>query len=164
MRWMLLAASAIVAASLWLPLEAAEPAAPSAGEDAITFEQYRDWRMHFIERRQTQLAMQLSGTNLPDRQKARLEQARAYYDWLAGLSEADRDRRFRERFDQIDANHDRSIRPSVPPGGRSSGCSTAAMRARGVSRPNRSISAGGPVVAADSLQMQQKPADAAKQD
>ena len=112
MRWMLLAASAIVAASLWLPLEAAEPAAPSAGEDAITFEQYRDWRMHFIERRQTQLAMQLSGANLPDRQKARLEQVKAYYDWLAGLSEADRDRRFRERFDQIDANHDGKIDPA----------------------------------------------------
>ena len=112
MRWMLLAASAIVAAGLWLPLEAAEPAAPSAGEDAITFEQYRDWRLHFIERRQTQLAMQLSGANLPDRQKARLEQAKAYYDWLAGLSEADRDRRFRERFDQIDANRDGKIDPA----------------------------------------------------
>ena len=109
MRWMLLAASAIVAVGLWLPLEAAEP---SAGEDAITFEQYRDWRMHFIERRQTQLAMQLSGANLPDRQKARLEQAKAYYDWLAGLSDADRDRRFRERFDQIDANRDGKIDPA----------------------------------------------------
>jgi len=80
MRWVLLAASAIVAASLWLPLEAAEPAAPSAGEEMITFEQYRDWRMHFIERRQTQLDMQLSAADLPARQKTRLEQVKAYYD------------------------------------------------------------------------------------
>ena len=107
MRGVLLAASAIVVAGLWLPGRAAEPvAAQSAAEDAITFEQYRDWRLHFIERRQTQLAMQLSAANLPDRQKSRLEQVKAYYDWFAGLSEADRDRRFRERFDQIDANHD----------------------------------------------------------
>ena len=112
MRWVLLAASAIVAAGLWLPLEAAEPAAPSTGEDAITFEQYRDWRLHFIERRQTQLAVQLSAADLPARQKTRLEQVKAYYDWLAGLSDADRDRRFRERFDQIDANHDGKIDPA----------------------------------------------------
>lgn len=112
MKWVLLAASAIVAASLWLPLEAAEPVPQPAAEDAITFEQYRDWRMHFIERRQTQLAMQLSAADLPTRQKARLEQAKAYYDWLAGLSETDRDRRFRERFDQIDANHDGRIDPA----------------------------------------------------
>jgi hypothetical protein len=110
MRGVVLAASAIVVAGLWLPGRAAEPvAAQSAAEDAITFEQYREWRLHFIERRQTQLAMQLSAANLPDRQKSRLEQVKAYYDWFAGLPEADRDRRFRERFDQIDANHDGKI-------------------------------------------------------
>jgi len=107
MRWVLLAASAIIAANLWLPGQAAEPVAQAAG--AITFDQYRDWRMHFIERRQTQLAMQLSAADLPARQKVRLEEVKAYYDWLAGLPEADRDRRFRERFDQIDANHDGKI-------------------------------------------------------
>jgi hypothetical protein len=112
MRWVFLAASAIVAAGLWLPLEAAEPAAPSAGEDAISFEQYRDWRLHFIERRQTQLAVQLSAADLPARQKTRFEQVKAYYDWFAGLSDADRDRRFRERFDKIDANHDGKIDPA----------------------------------------------------
>ena len=56
--------------------------------------------------------MQLSAADLPARQKTRLEQVKAYYDWLAGLSEADRDRRFRERFDQIDANHDGRIDPA----------------------------------------------------
>lgn len=109
MRWMLLAAAAVVAAGLWLPGQAAEPAPQAAGEDTISFEQYRDWRMHFIERRQTQLAMQLAGADLPAGQKTRLEQVKAYYDWMAGLPEADRDRRFRERFDQIDANHDGKI-------------------------------------------------------
>jgi hypothetical protein len=106
---MLLAAAAVVATSLWLPGRAAEPAPQSAGEDTISFEQYRDWRMHFIERRQTQLAMQLSAADLPAGQKTRLEQVKAYYDWMAGLPEADRDRRFRERFNQIDANHDGKI-------------------------------------------------------
>src|SRR5437764_14064483 len=51
MRWMLLAASAVIAASLWLPGQAAEPAPPAAGDESISFEQYRDWRLHFIERR-----------------------------------------------------------------------------------------------------------------
>ena len=109
MRWMLAAASAVIAASLWLPGQAAEPAAQAAGDESITFDQYRDWRLHFLERRQTQLAVQLSAADLPARQKARLEQVKAYYDWMAGLPEADRDRRFRERFDQIDANHDGKI-------------------------------------------------------
>jgi len=38
-----------------------------------------------------------------------VEQQKAYYDWLAGLPEADRDRRYRERFDRIDVNHDGKI-------------------------------------------------------
>ena len=109
MRWMLTAASAVIAASLWLPGQAAEPAPPAAGDESISFEQYRDWRLNFIERRQTQLAVQLAAADLPARQKARLEQVKAYYDWMGGLPETDRDRRFRERFDQIDANHDGKI-------------------------------------------------------
>jgi hypothetical protein len=106
---MLLAACAIVAAGLWLPGRAAEPAAQTAGEETISFEQYRDWRMHFIERRQSELGMQLAAADLAAPRKARLEQTKAYYDRLAGLPEADRDRRFRERFDQIDTNHDGKI-------------------------------------------------------
>ena len=105
MKWMLLVASAVIAVGLWLPGQAAQPA-PAAENDQITFEQYRDWRMDFIERRQAQLGTQLAATGLPARQRSRLEQVKAYYDWLAGLPEADRDRRFRERFDRIDANHD----------------------------------------------------------
>jgi hypothetical protein len=113
MRWTLLAAGAAIAASLWLPGEAAQPA-PQAGTagvagDSITFEQYRDWRLNYIERRRSELAIQLAAGNLPARQKAQLEQVKAYYEWLAGLPEAERDRRFRERFDRIDANHDGAI-------------------------------------------------------
>ena len=121
MKWMLLAASALVAAGLWLPGQAAQPtaqpaapiesqpAAPAAADDPITFDQYREWRLRYIERRQTQLAVQLAAADLQPRQRARLEQVKAYYDWLAGLPAADRDRRFRERFDRIDANHDGKI-------------------------------------------------------
>ena len=102
----------IPAAGLWLPGQAAQPAAPTdtvapgRADDTISFEQYREWRLRFIEQRQTQLAAQLAAADLQPRQRARLEQVKAYYDWFAGLPEADRDRRFRERFDQIDRNHD----------------------------------------------------------
>src|SRR5579862_8480564 len=115
MRWTLFAASAAIAATLWLPGEAAQPAAPvaatatAAASDLITFEAYRDWRLAFIERRQAELARQLAAADLQGPQKARLLQVKAYYDWQAGLPAADRDRRFRERFDRIDANHDGTI-------------------------------------------------------
>ena len=81
------------------------------GRQPDHFDQYREWRLRYIERRQTQLAVQLAAADLQPRQRARLEQVKAYYDWLAGLPAGDRDRRFRERFDQIDANHDGTIDP-----------------------------------------------------
>ena len=86
-----------------------QAALPANSDDPITFEQYREWRVEFIDRRQTQLTAQLAAADLPPRQRTRLEQVKAYYDWFAGLPEADRDRRFRERFDRIDANHDGKI-------------------------------------------------------
>src|SRR4051794_33001218 len=120
MKWMLLAASAVIAASLWLPGHAAQPASPNetqaaalpGADDPITFEQYREWRLRFIERRQTQLAAQLAAAELQPRQRARLDQTKAYYDWFAGLSDAERDRRFRERFDRMDSNHDGVVDPA----------------------------------------------------
>src|SRR5256885_1335820 len=81
----------------------------AAAAAPITFEQSRGWRVGFSEARQTQLTGQWAAADLQPRQRARLEQAKAYYDWFAGLPEADRDRRFRARFDQIDANHDGTI-------------------------------------------------------
>src|SRR5256714_14559084 len=60
MKWMLFAASAAIAAGLWLPgpvtmSYAAQPTAPAEtaaplpapGEDKITFDQYREWRLRF---------------------------------------------------------------------------------------------------------------------
>jgi hypothetical protein len=125
MKWLFFAASAAIATTVWLPgavtmSYAAQPAAPAetatalpaANEDKITFDQYREWWLRFIERRQTQLAAQLAAADLQPRQRARLEQTKAYYDWFAGLGDGERDRRFRERFDQMDANHDGVVDPA----------------------------------------------------
>lgn len=109
MRRTIFAVGAVLAASLCPLAEAAQPGAPAASDDLITFEQYRDWRLNFAERRRSELAVQLSAADLPERQKTRLQETRAYYEWLAGLPEAERDRRFRERFDRIDVNHDGKI-------------------------------------------------------
>lgn len=110
MRWAISTVYAVLALTLCLSAEAAPPGAPPASGDSITFEQYRDWRLNFAERRRSELAVQLSAAaDLPERQKTRLQETRAYYDWLAGLPEAERDRRFRERFDRIDVNHDGRI-------------------------------------------------------
>ncbi len=114
MRWSFPAALA-VAATLFSPsVQAVEPAAPQppptvAADEAIGFEQYRDWRLHYVEQRREQLAARLALPDLSPAQKARLEDQKAYYDWQASQPEADRDRRFRERFDRIDANHDGRI-------------------------------------------------------
>jgi hypothetical protein len=59
-----------------------------------------------MERRRSEIDVQLSAADLPVARKARLEETRSYYNWLAGLSDAERDRRFRERFERIDTNHD----------------------------------------------------------
>ena len=109
MKWMVFAAIAVFYAAISLPGEAAQPAPPPVGDEAITFEQYRDWRVEFTDRRRSELAMQLSASDLSAQRRSRLEQSKAYYDWLAGLPVAERDARFRERFDRIDANHDGTL-------------------------------------------------------
>ena len=101
-----LASSAFLAAALSAPgIAAPPPSEPPAG-DTINFEQYRDWRVHFIEQRQTQIAAELADKALAAPRRAGLERQKAYYDYFAAMAPAERDRRFRERFDQIDANHD----------------------------------------------------------
>jgi hypothetical protein len=132
MRSMVLAACAVVALSIAAPALAAEPAggakaasAPAAtgsvdsgpvdsgpvdsgpvGSAPITFEEYRNWRLAAMERRLSEIEVQLSAADLSTPRKARLEETRAYYKWLAKLPEVERDKRFRERFERIDANHD----------------------------------------------------------
>ena len=86
------------------PRRAAPPARqPAAG---ITFDEYRDFRIHYIAARQAGLARQLASPGVSADEKARLERIKAYYDRLAALPAAERDRLFRVRFDQIDTNHD----------------------------------------------------------
>jgi hypothetical protein len=112
MRSMVFAACAVAALSTAAPAIPAEPgggAKPaSAPADAapITFEEYRAWRLAAMERRLSEIEVQLSAADLPAVRKTRVEETRAYYKWLANLPEAERDKRFRERFDRIDANHD----------------------------------------------------------
>ncbi|MGE0259876.1 MAG: hypothetical protein AB7T18_14100 [Alphaproteobacteria bacterium] len=114
MRAMAFAGCALVVIALAVPVYAApaEPASESkaggapSGTAPITFEQYRAWRLAAMERRRSEIDMQLAAADLSPVRKARLEETRAYYKWLADMPEAERDKRFRERFEQIDANHD----------------------------------------------------------
>ncbi len=108
MKPVLFAAAALAVAALALPALAAEPA-PAADPDTITFEQYRDWRLTFIETRQEQLAARLQAPGLDARERERLAREKAYYDGQAAMPAAERDRLFRARFDRIDANHDGKI-------------------------------------------------------
>jgi|HubBroStandDraft_1064217.scaffolds.fasta_scaffold319964_2 hypothetical protein len=105
-RSALAATAAVFAAATYLPAMAAPTPAATIAADTITFDQYRDWRLHFIEQRQTQIAAELAEKGLSAERRAGLERQKAYYDFFAALPAAERDRRFRERFDQIDTNHD----------------------------------------------------------
>lgn len=111
-RYAFAATAGVLAASCCLPAQAAPAATNSAAADTITFDQYRDWRMHFIEERQIQIAAELAEKNLTDARRAGLERQKAYYDYFAAMSAAERDRRFRDRFDEIDTNHDGIIDPA----------------------------------------------------
>ena len=93
----------LFAALCYLPANAA-PA--DSASDTITFPQYREWRLHFIEQRQTQIAAEMAAKDISAQRRAALERQKAYYDFFAAMPTAERDRRFRERFDEIDANHD----------------------------------------------------------
>jgi hypothetical protein len=102
-----LAAAALFVAAGALSAQAAPGGtADTASAETITFEQYRDWRLHFIEERQIQIAAELSAKDLTAPRRAALERQRTYYDFFAAMAPADRDKLFRERFDEIDTNHD----------------------------------------------------------
>jgi hypothetical protein len=108
-RYALVATASLFAVACHLPAEAAPAPADSATSDTITFEQYRDWRMHFIEERQLQIAAELAEKGLSADRRAGLERQKAYYDFFASMPAGERDRRFRDRFDEIDTNHDGTI-------------------------------------------------------
>jgi hypothetical protein len=100
-------AATLFATTCYLPAHAApNGTADTASAETINFEQYRDWRMHFIEERQIQVAAGLAVKDLTAQRRAALERQKAYYDFFAAMPAAERDRLFHERFDEMDANHD----------------------------------------------------------
>jgi hypothetical protein len=104
---MLLSAAAAFAGLVWWHLPAVAQRAPQpAASEAITFEQYRDFRLHDLAQRRARLAKQLSAPELSAAEKASLERRKSYYDQLAAMPAEERDQLYRERFDEIDANHD----------------------------------------------------------
>lgn len=117
------ALAALVAVGLWhLPATAqraaaATPTTPAAAPRApaatpkpaphpITFAEYRDFRLNYIAGRRASLARRLAAPGLSADEKTRLEGIKAYYDRQAAMPAAERDKLFRERFDQIDTNRD----------------------------------------------------------
>jgi hypothetical protein len=77
----------------------------------ITFDQYRDFRVQDMQRRQARLARQLAAPGVLAAEKASLEERKAYYDQLAALPSEERDRLYHQRFDQIDTNQDGRLDP-----------------------------------------------------
>ena len=106
--WTIAAAfTALIAGAWWhFPAAAQRAAAQPAASESITFEQYRDFRLHDLAQRQVRLARQLVAPGLTGSEKESLESRKAYYDQLAAMPEAERDQLYRQRFDQIDTNHD----------------------------------------------------------
>ena len=113
--WTLAVAIAALVTAVWWHLPAAaqraatQLAARPAANEPITFEQYRDFRLRDLAQRQARLARQLSAPGLTAAEKTRIERRKAYYDQLAALPEAERDAVYRERFDEIDTNHDGTL-------------------------------------------------------
>jgi hypothetical protein len=83
----------------------------AAADEVITFEQYRDFRIRDLTQRRARLARQLAAPNLYAAEKKRLERQKTDYDRLAAMPAEEGDRHFRERFDEIDANHDGKLDP-----------------------------------------------------
>jgi hypothetical protein len=116
-RWTLVATAVLLIAGAWWHWPAAaqrasQPAAqPAAAGEAITFDQYREFRMRDLEQRQASLARQLATSGLTATEKASIERRKAYYDQIAAMPAEERDQLYRERFDQIDTNHDGKLDP-----------------------------------------------------
>jgi hypothetical protein len=113
MKWTLPAAAAVLLAAAWShwPAAAQRAAQPATAEEAITFEQYRDFRTRDLQQRQARLARQLAAPGLSAAEKASIERRKAYYDRLPAMPAEERDEIYRDRFDQIDSNHDGKLDP-----------------------------------------------------
>ena len=112
-KWTLPAAAAVLLAAAWWhwPAAAQRAPQPAAVGEMITFDQYRDFRTRDLQQRQARLARQLVAPGLSAAEKASIERRRAYYDRLAAMPAEERDQLYRERFDQIDSNHDGKLDP-----------------------------------------------------
>jgi hypothetical protein len=112
-QWMVAAAAAALLAVAWWqwPAAAQRTPEPAAAEEMITFDQYRDFRMRDLQQRQARLTRQLAAPGLSAAERASLERRKAYYDRLAAMPAEELDQLYRERFDQIDANHDGKLDP-----------------------------------------------------
>jgi hypothetical protein len=110
---MVAAAVALLAGVWWQwPAAAQRAPEPTAADQMITFEQYRDFRLHDLHQRQARLARQLAAPGLSAAEKASIDGRKAYYDQLAAMPAEERDQLYRERFDQIDTNHDGKLDPA----------------------------------------------------
>ena len=112
-RLIIMAAAVALAAAAWWQWPAAAQRAPqpAAATETVTFDQYRDFRVHDLQQRQARLARQLAAPGLSATGKASLERRKTYYDQQAAMPAAERDQLYRERFDQIDTNHDGKLNP-----------------------------------------------------
>ena len=109
---LLATAAALLAAAWWhWPAAAQRTPQPADAEQMISFEQYREFRLHDLEQRRERLAHQLAVPGLTTAEKASIERRKSYWDQLAAMSAEERDQLFRERFDQIDSNHDGKLDP-----------------------------------------------------
>src|SRR5262245_18694861 len=109
--WTLAAVVAALVTGVWwhLPAAAQRAATQAAASEAITFEKYREFRLRDLAQRQARLARQLAAPGVTATEKASLERRKAYYDQLAATPETEREALYRERFDEIDTNHDGTL-------------------------------------------------------
>src|ERR1700680_2584264 len=97
-RLTLLIAAAALAVAAWLHFPAApQRAAQPAASEAITFGQYRDFRLHDLAQRQARLTKQLAAPDLSAAERGNLERRKAYFDQLTAMPAEERDQL--ERFD-----------------------------------------------------------------
>jgi hypothetical protein len=110
-RSTLVAVAALLLAAAWWhwPAAAQRAPQPTAVGETITFDQYRNFRIQDLAQRQARLARQLAAPDLSAAQKADLERRKTYYDEQAAMPAEERDRLYRERFDQIDTDHDGTL-------------------------------------------------------
>lgn len=112
-QWMTAAVAAALLAGTWWQWPAAAQRAPepAAADQQITFDQYREFRLRDLQQRRARLSRQLAAPGLSATQKGSLEERKAYYDRLAAMPAEELDQLYRERFDQIDTDHDGKLDP-----------------------------------------------------